>query len=81
MKKRARALLALLGGLGSPATVFSTPTFSRPVGSDLDRMRGDVARVGETMRLVIALQQQKPGNPTKKPPEGGLCVAGLLGKP
>lgn len=53
MKKHARFLVALISGLGATATVFATPMFQRPTGTDLSRMRGDVERVGATMRAVI----------------------------
>lgn len=53
MKKYAKFLAALISGLGAAATVFSAPTFQRPTGTDLSRMRGDVERVGATMRAVI----------------------------
>ena len=33
--------------------VFAAPTFQRPTGTDLSRMRGDAERVGATMRAVI----------------------------
>jgi hypothetical protein len=54
MKKSVRFLLALISGLGATATVFSAPVFQRPAEeSDLSRMRGDVERVGTTMRTII----------------------------
>ena len=53
MKKHAKFLAALIGGLGATATVFVAPTFQRPTGTDLSRMRGDTERVGATMRAVI----------------------------
>jgi hypothetical protein len=53
MKESVRFLIALISGLGVTATVFSPPAFQRPAGSDLSRMRGDVERVGATMRTVI----------------------------
>lgn len=53
MRKHAKFLAALISGLGTVATVFAAPTFQRPAGSDLSRMRGDSERVGATMRSVI----------------------------
>jgi len=59
MKRYVKMLTAMLGGLGAVATVFSTPVFSRPVGSDLSRMRGDVERVGATMRAIIDREHER----------------------
>jgi hypothetical protein len=54
MKKTARFVLAVISGMGAAASAFSSPNFHhRTPGSDLARMRGDVERVGATMRLVI----------------------------
>lgn len=60
MKKHTRFLVALVSGLGATATVFSAPTFQhRPNGTDLQRMRGDVDRVGNTMRKVISRENER----------------------
>lgn len=60
MKKSARFLVALLGGLGAVTTAFSAPTFHhRTSGSDLQRMRGDAERVGNTMRKVIRRENER----------------------
>lgn len=60
MKKSVRFLAALLSGLGTVATVFAVPTFQhRASGSDLQRMRGDVERVGNTMRKVIRRENER----------------------
>ena len=53
MKKYAKFLAALISGIGATATIFAAPTFQRSTGTDLSRMRGDVERVGATMRAVI----------------------------
>lgn len=60
MKKSARFLAALLSGLGAVATVFAAPTFQhRNSGSDLQRMRGDVERVGASMSKVIRRENER----------------------
>lgn len=58
MKKHAKFLAALISGLGATATVFAVPTFQRPTGTDLSRMRGDAERVGATMRSVIERERE-----------------------
>lgn len=59
MKKHGKLLAAVVSGLGATATVFAAPTFQRPVGTDLSRMRGDVERVGATMRSVIKREHEQ----------------------
>ena len=59
MKKHTRFLVALISGLGATASVFAAPTFQRPIGSDLSRMRGDVERVGSTMRSVMKREHER----------------------
>lgn len=53
MPQYAKFLAALISGLGATATIFAAPRFQRSTGTDLSRMRGDVERVGATMRAVI----------------------------
>jgi hypothetical protein len=62
MKKHVRFLAALISGLGATASVFAAPTFQRPEGSDLSRMRGDVKRVGDTMRFVLKRENERKTN-------------------
>ena len=60
MNKHARFLAAFLSGLGVTGAVFSAPTFQhRPNGTDLQRMRGDVERVGGTMRKVMQREHDR----------------------
>lgn len=58
VKKHAKFMAALISGIGATATVFAAPTFQRPAGNDLSRMRGDMERVGATMRLVIERERK-----------------------
>ncbi len=52
--------IAALFSAAGAVTSFSGPVhISRPVGSDVDRMRSDVRRVGETMRKVISQEHEK----------------------
>lgn len=64
MKKVKRLAFAFADGLGAAAMVFTSPRFKHMSASDLDRMRGDVARVGDTMRHVMTREhgQQNPGS-------------------
>lgn len=59
MKQHVRFLAALISGLGATAGVFANPVFQRPEGTDLSRMRGDVRRVGDTMRHVMKRENER----------------------
>lgn len=62
-----KALLAgILAGLSAPATMAQTPNYHNLQGSDLQRLRGDVARVGSTFNTVIARERSKKANNTAK---------------
>lgn len=51
---RAKKLIAaIIDGVALPGTVIERRSFSRMAGSDLERIRGDVQRVGSTFREVI----------------------------
>ncbi|MFD2271377.1 hypothetical protein ACFS07_10255 [Undibacterium arcticum] len=39
-------LAGILAGMSSPATIYAQPSYPRLVGSDMERLRGDVSRVG-----------------------------------
>ncbi len=60
MKKSTRFMVALVSGLGASATVFASPVFHhRPAGTDLQRIRNDVHRVGKTMHKVIRREHEQ----------------------
>ena len=52
-------LRAFLSGVALPAEVDSRRTFTHLAGSDVDRLRGDVVRVGSTFRTVIDREHGK----------------------
>lgn len=52
-------LRAFLSGIGLPAEVDSRRTFMHFSGSDMDRLRGDVTRVGAAFRTVIDREHGK----------------------
>ena len=53
MRKRNALLAGILAGVASPATVASTADYPRLQGTDLQRMRQDVKRVGGDFNTVI----------------------------
>lgn len=58
--KQTKALLAgLLAGIASPASIGGHVDYARLAGSDLSRMRGDVARVGRDFSIVIKKNGEK----------------------
>lgn len=51
---RHKTLLAsILDGMALPGTIFDTQPIRRPVGTDLERLRGDVMRVGQMFSTVM----------------------------
>lgn len=58
--KHGKAILAgLLAGLAAPSTIASTPRYLELQGSDLQRIRSDSVRVGNTFKHVIARESSK----------------------
>lgn len=59
MERIALFLSAVVSGLAAPLNALAAPLeHRRPPASDLDRMRGDWVRVGETMRHVIEAESR-----------------------
>ncbi|MFN3732225.1 hypothetical protein [Comamonas testosteroni] len=62
--KHGKALLAgLFAGLAAPSTIAFTPRYHELQGSDLQRIRGDAVRVGNTFKYVIARESSKKAKP------------------
>ena len=59
MKKHTRFAASLWDGPGSSISVFRPVRLQRMTGTDLDRMRGDARRVGETMREVVTRESAR----------------------
>lgn len=49
-----RLLAAVLDGIAAPMVAFDPHHFSRPSGTDLERLRGDAQRVGSDFKKVIS---------------------------
>ena len=59
----AKALLAgIFAALAAPATIAQAPRYPQLQTSDLQRIRGDVARVGRTFNTVISRESSKKTN-------------------
>lgn len=59
MRKTSAFVAGILDGMGSPAGLFMTVKYPRPSGSDLDRLRGDVKKVGADFNRVIQREHGK----------------------
>lgn len=53
MRKRGALIAGIIAGLSSPATVISAANYPRMQGSDLQRLRQDVHRVGNDFNTAI----------------------------
>lgn len=55
---RAKALLAgIFAGLAAPSTIAQHHRYSHLQGTDLQRIRGDVEKVGRTFNKVISRER------------------------
>jgi hypothetical protein len=59
MKNKSGLLNGILSGMASSTTVYAPTSYPRLKGSDQDRMRGDVERVGREFNKVISNEQEK----------------------
>lgn len=59
MKRHVKFAASLLDGFGSSVDVFQPARLHRMAGTDLDRMRDDTRRVGNTMREVMTRESAK----------------------
>ncbi|MFC3107426.1 hypothetical protein ACFQAT_07975 [Undibacterium arcticum] len=59
MKNKSALLAGILAGMSSPATIYAQPSYPRLVGSDMERLRGDVSRVGNDFSTVIDSEHAK----------------------
>ena len=63
---KGRALIAgVLAGLAAPATIGAPVDYPKPRGSDLNRIRGDVQRLGASFWAVI---EREHGSKTPSKP-------------
>lgn len=65
MKNRSTLLAGILAGMSSPATIYAQSTYLPPTGTDMERLRGDVARVGKDFSTVIEREHAKEQAPGK----------------
>ena len=62
--RRKRALIAgVIAGIASPGAIGAPAPYRLPQGSDLQRMRGDVARLGGDFSAVITREHGKQNPP------------------
>jgi hypothetical protein len=64
--KHAKALLAgIFAALAAPATPAQAHRYPQLASSDLQRIRGDVAKVGDSFNTVIAREYRQKANSGK----------------
>lgn len=63
MRKTSALVAGILDGMSFPASLFTTVKYPQPRGSDLDRLRGDVMRVGGDFHQVIQREHGKADKP------------------
>ncbi len=65
MQNKSALMAGILAGLASPGAFAFSRDYQRPQGSDLDRLRGDMLRVGGDFSNVIKREHGKQ-KPTSK---------------
>lgn len=73
VQSKSALLAGILAGMTSPATIGAPVRFERLEGTDLSRMRGDVARVGRDFSNVM---QRERGKQTSASSKAGKSAAG-----
>ena len=66
MRNKSAFFAGILAGIASPATIFANSNYPPLRGSDIERMRGDVERVGNNFATVIEREHAKTKNATSK---------------
>ena len=66
MRNKEALLASVMAGLAAPGSIGATVNYRLPTGSDLDRMRQDVERVGRDFTLVIRQENGKKTGPESK---------------
>ena len=67
MRRKDALIAGLLAGIASPGSIGAPAPYRLPQGSDLQRMRNDVARLGRDFSTVIKREhgKQDPAPATK----------------
>jgi hypothetical protein len=65
MQRKSALIAGILAGLASPASIGVAAEYPRPQGSDLGRLRGDVARLGRDFSTVIDRENGKQKSTNK----------------
>jgi len=59
MKNKSALFAGIMAGMSSPASVYAESAYPRLHGSDMDRMRSDVLRIGSDFSKVIEQENGK----------------------
>ena len=59
MKNKSALLAGILAGISAPSTIYAQPSYPSLPGSDMERLRGDVSRVGNDFSTVIDREHAK----------------------
>ncbi len=59
MRGKDALIAGVVAGMASPGTIGAPGKYRLPQGSDLHRMRGDVARLGQDFVTVISREHGK----------------------
>lgn len=63
MRSKSALIAGVVAGIASPGSIGAPATYRLPQGSDLQRMRGDVARLGGDFATVMNREHGKQTTP------------------
>jgi hypothetical protein len=67
MQRKDALISGILAGLASPASIGVPVKYPSLKGNDLDRLRGDVMRLGSDFSTVIGRENGKQKSPSQGP--------------
>jgi len=65
MKNMTALLDGILAGIAAPSSIYTNHAYPKLQGSDMDRLRGDVLRIGGDFSMVIEQENVKNKNANK----------------
>lgn len=62
MKNKSALFAGVLAGMSSPASVYAKPAYPRLHGTDMERLRSDVCKIGGDFSTILEQENGKEQN-------------------
>jgi hypothetical protein len=59
MRSKSTLLAGILAGMSASASIYASPNYPKLIGTDTERLRGDIKRVGRHFSTVIDRENDK----------------------